>query len=143
MKSPLLKQLMTPFPYAVELDATVDNARNLLETHRIHHLPVVHEHLPVGLVTDREITQGLANAARQENPESLLVRDVYVPDPCVVDINVPLAIVLQTMSERHIDAVIITRKQRLAGVLTGMDVCRFFAAYLREHFPSADGGDYA
>jgi len=136
MKVPLLKQLMTPFPYAVELDAPLEKAGELLETHRFHHLPVVQEHRPVGLITDREMSADV-------RPENLLVRDVYVPEPCVVDINAPLERVLQTMAERHIDAVIVTRKERLAGVLTSMDVCRYFAAYLREHSPRPDGSDIA
>jgi acetoin utilization protein AcuB len=143
MKEPLLKQVMTPFPYAVELDAPLAKAQELLEAHRFHHLPVVQEHLPVGLITDREITTGLAAAVQLEKPGDLLVRDVYVPDPCVVDINAPLEGVLQAMAERHLDAVIVTRKGRLAGVLTGMDVCRYFAGYLREHFPRPGGGAIA
>jgi len=143
MKEPLLKQLMTPFPCAVELDAPLARAKELLETHRFHHLPVVHEHHPVGLISDREVATGLAAAVRPENPANLLVRDVYVPDPCVVDINAPLEGVLQAMSERHIEAVVVTRKDRLAGVLTSMDVCRYFAAYLREHFPRPGGGEIA
>jgi CBS domain-containing protein len=143
MKVPLLTQLMTPFPYAVALDATLVEARDLLETHRFHHLPVVEEHRPVGLISDREITRGLAAAGRYENPVTLLVRDVYLPDSCVVDINAPLERVLQDMSERHVDAVIVTRKDRLAGVLTSMDVCRYFAAYLRENFPRPGDGDLA
>jgi acetoin utilization protein AcuB len=143
MKVPLLKQLMTPFPYSVALDATLTEARELLETHRLHHLPVVQEHRPVGLITDREITRGLAASGRHENPVTLLVRDVYVPDSCVVDINAPLEGVLQAMSERHVDAVIVTRKDRLSGVLTSMDVCRYFAAYLRENFPRPGGSEPA
>ena len=143
MKEPLLKHVMTPFPYAVELDAPLAKAKDLLETHRFHHLPVVQEHRPVGLITDREITTGLAAAVQLEKPGNLLIRDIYVPDPCVVDINAPLEGVLRAMSERHLDAVIVTRKDRLAGVLTGMDVCRYFAAYLQENFPRPDGGDIA
>lgn len=139
MKVPLLKQVMTPFPYAVDVDAPLEQARELLQTHRFHHLPVVREHRPVGLIGDSEITA----AGLDSNPGRLLVRHAYLPDPCVVDINAPLADVLQIMSERHLDAIIVTRKDRLAGVLTGMDVCRFFAAYLRETFPPPGGSDIA
>ena len=73
MKEPLLKQVMTPFPYAVELDAPLEKAKELLETHRFHHLPVVQEHRPVGLISDREITTGLAAAVQLEKPGNLLV----------------------------------------------------------------------
>lgn len=143
MKEPLLKQVMTPFPYAVELNAPLAKAKELLEMHRFHHLPVVQEHRPVGLITDREISMGLAAAVQLDRPGNLQIRDVYVPDPCVVDINAPLEGVLQVMSERHLAAVIVTRKDRLAGVLTGMDVCRYFASYLRENFPRPGGSDIA
>ena len=97
----------------------------------------------MGLISDREIATGMAAAARLENPVNPLVRDVYVPDSCVVDINTPLEGVLQAVPERHIDAVIVTRKDRLAGVPTSMDVCRYFAACLREYFPRSGDGDIA
>jgi CBS domain-containing protein len=97
----------------------------------------------VGLISDPEIATGMAAAARLENPLNPLVRDVYVPESCVVDITTPLEGVLQAMPERHIDVVILTRNDRLAGVLTSMDVCRYFAACLREYFPRAGDGDIA
>jgi len=142
MNPPRLKLLMTPFPYAVDLASPLARARELMQTHRIHHLPVTSEHEPVGLVTDREISLVQA-AARAGDVRELLVRDVYMSDVSVVDINIPLDTVLQTMAERHRDAVIVTRKGRLAGVLTRMDVCRYFAAYLREKYPGSGGDDAA
>jgi len=143
MTPPVLKLLMTPFPYAVDLGSPLAKAQELMETHRFHHLPVTRDHQPVGLVTDREITLARAAAERAGDMRELQVRDVYLPEVSVVDINTPLAEVLQVMAQRHRDAVIVTRKGRLAGVLTGMDVCRYFAAYLRDKYPRPGGGDAA
>jgi len=47
---------------------------------------------------------------------------------------------LQAMSERHLDAVIVTCKDRLVGVLTGMDVCCDLAVLLRDNLSRPHGG---
>ena len=35
-----MKSVMTPFPYTVDLDASIDEAGAMMEEHGIHHLPV-------------------------------------------------------------------------------------------------------
>ena len=47
--------VMTPAPFAVELDASLHEARSILLRERIHHLPVVDRGFPVGLLTDRDL----------------------------------------------------------------------------------------
>ncbi|MEQ8493975.1 MAG: CBS domain-containing protein, partial [Gammaproteobacteria bacterium] len=40
---PLLKTAMTPFPYSVDVAATLDEARAVLASHDFHHLPVTRD----------------------------------------------------------------------------------------------------
>jgi CBS domain-containing protein len=133
---------MTPFPYSIGLDATLSEALALMAAHDIRHLPVTEAHALLGIVTERDISllRGASSAKRSDRP--LKVRDVYVADPYVVDLDEPLDNVLLTMAVRHIGSALVTRKGRLAGVFTATDACRTFGRFLREHYPPA-GGDAA
>lgn len=139
---PQLKTLMTPFPYSVDIDAPVDEARELMEAHQIHHLPVTDGHALVGLVTDRELRAGADTESTVEN-DALKVRSIYTAQTQIVDLNEPLDTVLLKMAKRRIDSVLVTRKGNLAGVFTSTDVCRSFGEYLRDTFRPDDGNDAA
>jgi acetoin utilization protein AcuB len=54
-KSPSLATAMTPFPYAVDHNASLEFARQLMEQHEVRHLPVTEEHGLVGLLTERDM----------------------------------------------------------------------------------------
>jgi len=133
---------MTPFPYSIELDASLVEAHQLMGEHDIRHLPVTENHTLVGIVTERDISLLLNTVVLKQEDLALKIRDVYVADPYVVDLNEPLDNVLLTMAKRHIGSVLVTRKGKLAGVFTATDSCRTFGSYLRERFPRP-GGDAA
>ena len=59
------------------------------------------------------------------------------------DIDTRLDVVLTEMADRHIGSALVTRKGRMAGVLTVTDVCRTFSEYLREFYPDDGGGEAA
>jgi CBS domain-containing protein len=65
----------------------------------------------------------------------LSVRDVFQPEPYVVDAGTPLFLVATTMAERHLGSALVTRGDRLVGIFTTTDVCRALARVLREHYP--------
>lgn len=137
--APQLKLLMTPFPYSIDLAATVDDALALMQEHAVRHLPVTDTHRLVGVITERDIKSLRAGKQPGETGYNPAVSDMYIHDAYSVDINEPLDNVLLTMAERHIGSVLVTRKGNLAGVFTSTDACRGFGEYLRELFPR--GGD--
>jgi CBS domain-containing protein len=47
------------------------------------------------------------------------------------------------MAVRRIGSVIVTRKGKLAGILSAMDVCRIFVEYLDNQFGTVSGNDAA
>ena len=142
MKLPTLKTAMTPFPYSVDLDASLKEAQQLMDEHDVHHLPVTQGHGLVGVVTGRGILSALAARPKREHGK-LTVKDVYETDVYVVDLNEPIENVLLTMADRHIGSAIVTRLGRLAGVFTWVDACRAFGEYIRENFPRPDDNDAA
>lgn len=129
---PSIGKFMTTFPYAIDADAEVLQARKLMLQHRIRHLPVVRGEDLVGLVSDRDIKLMLGPEFDNPNPHDVNVADVMVDEPYVVNVDTPLAEVLRHMADAHIGAVLITRSGGLAGIFTASDACRHFANRLQQ-----------
>jgi len=144
MHEPLIKSVMTPFPYFVELDAPLGEARKLMLEHHVRHLPVMEKHELKGIITDRDIKLLLGPELGSPDPRTLSVEDAYVDDCYTVDIETPLVTVLANLAERHIGAALVTREGRLAGIFTAADGCRAYANDLMHRFhPSDDDPDAA
>jgi acetoin utilization protein AcuB len=136
---PSLASAMTPFPYSIALDASLDDADRLMKEHGIHHLPVTENHDVIGIVTQRDMVAALARRKARGRNTRLAVSDIYVPEVYLVDLNEPLKNVLKVMAEKHIGSAVVTRHGRLAGVFTSVDACRCFADFIDDVFP--DPGD--
>lgn len=139
-KVPKIKSVMTPFPYDVGLHEPIGRARKLMMEHKVRHLPVTHDHVLKGLVSDRDIKLILGPEFDYPNPKEVTVEDVMVEDPYVVDIEVSLITVLDEMASRHIGAALVTKNDRLAGIFSASDACRQLSKWLKNEFPdpSAD-----
>jgi acetoin utilization protein AcuB len=132
---PTLKTLMTPFPYAIDIDASLAQAQELMIEHAIRHLPVTQNGQLVGVVTDRDIHRSCHKRAGERSQEALRVRDVYVDEAYVVDLNERLDTVLLQMATQHIGSALVVRHGKLAGIFTAIDACQGFGDYLRIHLP--------
>jgi len=130
---PLIKSIMIPFPYSVELNTQVVSAREYMIGHEIHHLPVTEGNKIVGILDQVAI----------DNTNSKLVSEVELVKPHVFDLNERLDNILKIMADTHINTVLITRNEKLVGIFTVTDACRHFADYLREEFGPHDGNDAA
>lgn len=139
-KMPLLKNAMTAFPYSVGVDASFEEASELMGRHNVRHLPVTKDQQVVGVITDKDMTSAMHVRSQSNDGGELSVRDLYMADPYIVSLDEPLDNVLLTMAERHIGSAIVTRGGRLAGIFTAVDACRSYGEYLRERFsgPSDD-----
>lgn len=133
-REPRVKSVMTPFPYSVELDAPIGQARSLMLEHHVHHLPVTADGQLKGIVSDRDIKLLLSPELGSPDPKELVVEDAYVADSFCVDLEAPLAEVVTAMAERHIGAALVTRHGRIAGIFTATDACRVLGEYLNERF---------
>lgn len=138
-----LKTLMTPFPYAIDIDADLPQAQTLMAEHDIRHLPVTEDGQLVGVITERDVHRSLAEAQVACRTAALQVRQVYEREAYVVDLSERLDTVLLEMAARHIGSTLVVRRGKLVGILTAMDVCRCFGEYLRAQLPSGPGGEAA
>ena len=140
---PTLISLMTPFPYAIDVDASLAQAQDMMTEHAIRHLPVTQSGQLVGVVTDRDIYHSNHDRTSGQVQAALRVRDVYVSEAYVVDLNERLDTVLLQMATRHIGSALVVRHGKLAGIFTAIDACRGFGEYLHIHLPPCPDDDAA
>ncbi len=134
-RMPEIRSVMTPFPHVIAAEAPLSEAREFLNQHRLHHLPVLDSDRLVGVIGDRDIKLLLGLDPDYAQRSGLRVRDAMATDVYVVDMNTPLDQVLDTLVARRIGSALVTRKGRLAGVFTVTDACRELARLLREQCP--------
>jgi len=142
-RMPTIKSLMTPFPYSVDAEAPVSEARAFMREHHIRHLPVTQGGQLVGSVSDRDIKLILGPDFANPDEHGTRVSYAMVRDAYVVDMDARLDEVLAHMAEHHLGSAIVTRHGKLAGIFTVTDACRHFAEFLREQVRRAGGDDAA
>jgi acetoin utilization protein AcuB len=133
---PPVKAMMTPFPYWVDIDDTLNRALEMMAEHAIHHMPVVEDGRLVSVLSQKDL-HGVP-----KDRGKLRVRDVCRGrEAYVVGLSEPLDRVLFHMAEHGLDSALVVKDGRLAGIFTVSDACRHFGRLLRSLFPP--GGDDA
>lgn len=134
---------MTPFPYAVEMDEPIAEAKALMAKHDIRHLPVIDKGRLCGVITERDIRRALDPVFGLPPENELRVAHVFVADAYVVETSEPLDRVLAAMAERHLGSVLVVKGAKLAGIFTVTDACWHFCEFLRSQLPPTGGDDAA
>lgn len=140
---PQVIAMMTPFPHSIDLDATLAEARLMMDAHGFRHLPVTSHARLCGVVSDRDLRVAAGPGPERATDSPLRVRDVCQEEVYAVEADTPLDVVAQTMAERHIGSAMVTRSGKLVGVFTTTDACRALARVLRERFPPPSPGTHA
>lgn len=134
---PSVRSAMTPFPYSIDADQTVAEAKAMMVEHRIAHLPVTRGHQLVGLLAERDIRAAQRAAAGRD----IRAGDVCA-EPYVVDFHARLDDVVLAIADRQMDSALVVRHGKLVGILTMTDVCRALGELIRSLRPD-DGGNQA
>ncbi|MCB0360842.1 MAG: CBS domain-containing protein [Bdellovibrionales bacterium] len=130
---PRVKTVMTPFPFSIQPETTVERAREIMLENKIRHLPIVEHGKPKSIVSDRDISLALA-VFPEDAATELRVADICPSDLYTVDLETPLDVVALALAERHIGAAIVTKEDRLAGIFTALDACRALGEHLQNLF---------
>lgn len=138
---PTVLSVMTPFPYAIDAGATLDDARAMMDQHGIRHLPVLRDGVLAGVLSERDLALYTDVLAQERAGLAMPVWTICTREPYVADIHTQLAEVADRMAELRIGSAVITKNGKLAGIVTVTDVCRCFASLLRELARVADEGD--
>ena len=127
---PKIKSVMTPFPYAIAIDAPITEAQAFMRKEKIRHLPVIEGGEVAGVISDRDIKLLLGPDFDNPDPADLRVREAMVDTAFIVDLHTPLRQVVSEMAEHKYGSAIVTRKGKLAGIFTVTDACRALAEFL-------------
>lgn len=138
---PPVKAVMTPFPHHVDSGQPIARALEMMQEHGIRHLPVVENEKLTSVVTDRDLQRATESAVSTE--ARILVRDVRCQEAYIVELSEPLDIVVLHMALHRIDSALVVRNERLVGIFTMTDACRFLGGLLRSLFPRGQGDDVA
>ncbi len=135
VKEPLLKSIMTPFPYSIESTGSLTEAREMMQEHGVRHLPVTSSHQLTGLLDIKDIDSETGKLAGGTDPGKATVEEVLDGRGFYsVDLDQPLHAVLREMAQEHLSAAVVTTHGRLAGIFTATDACRAFADHLDRQF---------
>ena len=139
-RTPLIRSMMTPFPFAIGVEASLEEARLMMEQHGIRHLPVKDGDRLAGLISDRDIKllQASGDEAERMNVGQSCLSDVFS-----VEVTTPVQFVAAEMARRRISAALVTKDGRLAGIFTVSDACRSLADLLGAFGPTPPGNDAA
>lgn len=128
--TPLIRSVMTAFPHAIDVEAPLDEARQMMVRRKIRHLPVKDQDELVGLITDRDIKLVLGPYGSAVGEEGPRVRNACVFDVFAVETTTPLRDVVAEMARRRIGSALVTKDGRLAGIFTATDACEYLAQRL-------------
>lgn len=140
---PTVASVMTPFPWVIETDQLLAQAKAMMIRRHFRHLPVVEDGVLIGVVTDRDIHIAESSTGDAEARSNLRVIDAVMRDAYIVGIHEPIDAVLDEMAARHTGFALVVKDDRLAGIFTASDACNRFAEFLRRMFPEDDGNDVA
>jgi CBS domain-containing protein len=106
-------------------DGTVAEARTLMHTNRIHHLPVVDEDKLIGLVTLTNVLAATDSFLRdRENrihAAEVQVKDIMVTDIATIDEHASLRQAALFIEKHQIGCLPIVTEGRLRGIITDTD----------------------
>ncbi len=138
---PRIAAAMTPFPHAVDVRETLDEARRLMAEHHIHHLPVLDAQRLVGVLTPRDLDHAEASSALDGVEEASRIGEIYCSPAYAVELEEALDNVLLHMARERYGSAVVLRQGKVVGIFTTTDACRLFAEFLRRGIP--ESGDDA
>lgn len=127
---PPVKAYMTPFPHAIEADASLAEARSMMRRHGVRHLPVKERGKLVGVIGDRDLKLVLGPYLDAATDAGVEVRHAAVLDAYTVDLETPIDRVVEHMVDERLGSALVVKDGRLAGIFTMVDAGRCLLALL-------------
>lgn len=119
---------MTPVPYAIADDQTVEEAHARMTELDVRHLPVMRGARLVGIVSQRDLAALVAST--RAHPSTLRVSDAMTANPYVASPDTPLSEVTLRMADQRYGAVLIVDDGIVQGIFTTTDALRILSQLL-------------
>ena len=128
-----VRDLMTPRPIFVAPHTPVDEARTLMQQHRIRHLPVLDHGELVGIVSDRDIRLALPSPATSLSVYEigylltrLTVAEIMTRDPLTITPERPITEAIKRMLAHKVGALPVVAAGQLVGIVTRTNLLQAF-----------------
>ncbi|MBN1225763.1 MAG: CBS domain-containing protein [Deltaproteobacteria bacterium] len=132
-----IRDIMTTNVVTVEEKTLIDDARKIMEAHRIRRLPVMRKDKLVGLVTNHMLLEASPSPATSLSIHELHyllakmpVKEIMVKNPYTISPDMPAEEALQLGQEKGYGAFLVMEDDRLVGVVTESDIVRVMTKIL-------------
>lgn len=116
MSEPSIEKFMTPAPYTIGQEQPLSVAHEMMRTHGIRHLPVLHGGKLVGILSQRDLH--FIETLKDVDPEKIRVSEAMSMDAFAVGPRKPLRQVAIVMAEHRYGAAVVMEKERVVGIFT-------------------------
>jgi len=121
------RNIMTERVTAVSPDTPLEGVARILVAGRFGGVPVVDRDGQVlGFLSEKDLMTALLQSSNADRPAS----DIMAREPTVIDEFETTENVMALMRERQVDHVLVAREGRLVGIITPLDVLRFFVEHV-------------
>ena len=126
-----VEQKMTRDAFTLTPDQSLRNAIDLMQRHRIRHVPVVTGQTVVGILTDRDLKRatpsllsGIDRASFDRVLDQTLVEQAMTRSPFTVTPSTSVRDAVKVMVDRKFGALPVVEGGRLVGIITSTDFLR-------------------
>lgn len=119
-----IKDFMTVMPHTIGHDMTATMAREMMQKHSCHHLPVLDGGHLVGVISDRD----LQVISKLSDGNTARIEDIMTEEPIVIDGDMDVFQAAMLMHEKKIGSVIISANENHPwGIFTATDALNYLA----------------
>lgn len=123
MREIAIRRVMTSNPTTVGPDDTAAQARKVIESNGIHHLPVVVDGKLVGILSSSDFLKLHVLRGQPEALEAVQVHQIMEADPVTLDTSADLIDVAAKLTEGGFHAVpVVEEDGTLVGIVTSSDL---------------------
>ena len=136
MRDIAINRIMTVDPVTIGPDAPVAEARQMLVSLDIHHLPVVEDGVLVGILSSADLLKVHVLRDKPAALDAIRVRQVMEPDPVTLDVFADLIDVATALTNGSFHALPVVEDDNvLVGIVTSTDLIN----HLLMQIPRGDG----
>ncbi|MCP8304626.1 MAG: CBS domain-containing protein [archaeon] len=120
--APLVKDIMTASVKTITVDEDVQSAVKLMNKFKIGDVVVVEEKRPIGIVTDRDVLERIAETGLI--PKSIKIKDVMSTPPITIEPNGTIEEAIELMKSKKVKKLLVVDDEELVGIVTIKDFLR-------------------
>lgn len=124
----LVQDLMTRSPLTIDASSSVADARRLMLSRGVRHLPVTDEGVLVGLVSDTDVK--MIEADSNAEVDEISLAQAMSRAPWTVAPSTPLEVAVRHMARHKLGSSVVVENEEVVGIFTSQDGLRALAQVL-------------